>query len=189
MSALWPLSGAKRTSAGGSGCAHDAQPRRKTRPGRTTPIVASRGCCPGLGRTLRVVAPFVARLRLLLPHAATRRHAASPMTLVDAHRAARRDSPVLPVRIFPVGLSRPNPGREALFGRRDGDPLVVSGRGHPLTAGQIPGAPPVGSSDGVPISAGPRHGPQPPPVAAPYTDRAGFVEAGDRAVALSLTKG
>ena len=25
------------------------------------------------------------------------------MTLVDAHRAARRDSPVLPVRIFPAG--------------------------------------------------------------------------------------
>ena len=50
-----------------------------------------------------------------------------------------------------------------------------------LTAGQIPGAPPVGSSDGVPISAGPRPGPQPPPVAAPYTDRAGAVEAGDRA--------
>jgi hypothetical protein len=44
-----------------------------------------------------------------------------------------------------------------------------------------PGAPPVGSSDCVPISAGPRPGLQPPPVAAPYTDRAGFVEAGDRA--------
>src|SRR4029077_6113509 len=50
-----------------------------------------------------------------------------------------------------------------------------------LTAGQIPGAPPVGSSDGVPISPGPRPGPQPPPVSAPYTNRAGFVEAGDRA--------
>ena len=44
------------------------------------------------------------------------------MTLVDAHRAARRDSPVLPVRIFPVGLSRSNPGREAQFGRRTETP-------------------------------------------------------------------
>ena len=35
------------------------------------------------------------------PRAVARRHAALPMTLVDAHRAARRDSPVLPVRIFP----------------------------------------------------------------------------------------
>ena len=78
MSALRPLSGAKRTSAGGRPRlrAHD-----KTRPGRTTPIVASRGCCPGVGRTLRVVAPFVARLRPLTPtrrhtpvHAATPRH-------------------------------------------------------------------------------------------------------------------
>jgi hypothetical protein len=56
--------------------AHD-----KTRQGRTTPIVASQGFCPGVGRTLRVVAPFVARFRPLTPtrrhtpaHAATPRH-------------------------------------------------------------------------------------------------------------------
>ena len=59
--------GAKRTQqAAGPGSERD-----KTRPGRTTPVVASRGCCPGVGRTLRVVAPFVARLRPLTP---TRRH-------------------------------------------------------------------------------------------------------------------
>ena len=44
------------------------------------------------------------------PRAAARRYAALQMTLVHAHRGARRDSPVLPVRIFPVGLSRPNLG-------------------------------------------------------------------------------
>ena len=75
------------------------------------------------------------------------------MTLVDAHRAARRDSPVLPVRIFPVGLSRPRSGASgpARGPTRRRPPGRVR-TGLSLTAGQIPGAPPVGSSDGVPIS-------------------------------------
>jgi hypothetical protein len=51
---------------------HSSVARGKQWPSeRTTPIVASRGCCLGAGRTLRVVAPFVARLRPLIP---TRRH-------------------------------------------------------------------------------------------------------------------
>jgi len=55
------------------------------------------------------------------------------MTLVDAHRAARRDSPVLPVRIFPVGLSRPNPGREALADATE-TPWSCQDRGYRLGA-------------------------------------------------------
>ena len=69
------------------------------------------------------------------PHAAARRHAASPMTLVDALRTTRRDSIVLPVRVFPVGSrGSPRPGAA----RRRPPRRVRTGLS--LTAGQIPDA-------------------------------------------------
>ena len=100
---------------------------RRPAPGseRTTKLVRvgrpqssrAEGACPGrqpdAARCGPVRGPAPTPYSHTPPHAGARRHAASPMTLVDAHRAARRDSPVLPVRIFPVGLSRPNPRREA----------------------------------------------------------------------------
>jgi hypothetical protein len=106
--------GQKRTSDG-----RRPRPRAhgQTRLGRTTLVVARRGCLPrrrpDTARCGPVCGPAPTPYSHTPPHAGARRNAASPMTLVDAHRAARRDSPVLPVRIFPVGLSQPNPGREA----------------------------------------------------------------------------
>ena len=92
---------------------------------------------PGVGRTLRVVAPFVARLRPLTPtrrHSGARRHAASPMTLVDAHRAALRDSPVLPVRIFPVGSRDPIRGERPSSADATETPWSCQDRGYRLGA-------------------------------------------------------
>ena len=191
MSASRPLSGAKRHSAGWR-WAPGSERTDKTRSGGTRPVGADRGCLlrrrPGAVASARRGALWPrlwpaarAPYSHTPPHAAARRHAALPMTLVDAHRAARRDSPVLPVRIFPSVSRDPIRARGLVRPTRRRPPGRVR-TGLSLTAGQIPGAPPVGSSDGVPISAGPRPGPQPPPVAAPYTDRAGFVEAGDRCV-------
>ena len=92
----------------------------KTRPGTTTQSSRAEGACPGAGRApwLRrggarcgpACGPAPTPYSHTPPRAAARRYAALQMTLVHAHRGARRDSPVLPVRIFPVGLSRPNLG-------------------------------------------------------------------------------
>ncbi len=108
------LGGAKRTSAGGRPPASSARQNSSGQgdPNRRETRVLPRRW-PDAARCGPVRGPAPTPYSHTPPHAGARRHAASPMTLVDAHRAARRDSPVLPVRIFPVGLSRPNPGREA----------------------------------------------------------------------------
>ena len=104
MSALRPLSGGGQSgpqpAAGPRLRAHGQNSSCQDDPSRREPRVLA----PALARRCALWPRLWPGSDPLLPHAATRRtrrHAASPMTLVDAHRAARRDSPVLPVRIFP----------------------------------------------------------------------------------------
>ena len=141
------VSEAKRTSAGAGTRWLTALRAVPAGSGRTKLVRARRPS----RREPRVLAPALAGRCALWPrswpgsdplipprrHTPARRHAVSPMTLVDAHRAARRDSPVLPVRIFPVA-----PGLRSGVGpdrrERPEDQLVVSGRASRIRRGRPP---------------------------------------------------
>ena len=134
MSASRPAFGSKSEPPAGPWLrAHD-----KTRPGRTTPTSRAEGARPGAGPVLvacgPVRGPAPTPYSHTPPHAGARRHAALPMTLVDAHRAARRDSLVLPVRIFPVGSRDPIRGERPSSADATETPSSCQDRGYRLGA-------------------------------------------------------
>ena len=114
------------------------------------------------------------------------------MMLVDAHRAALRDSPVLPVRIFPVGSRDPIRGERPSSADATTTPVVVSGQGESVGGGGCT-APLSRSLRLVPDGFRPpprsdrSRCPKPSATVAtqsqrtPAARRAGAVEAGDRA--------
>ena len=180
MSASRPLSGQSgpQPAAGPRLRAHD-KPSGQDESNRREPRVLPRRW-PDAARCGPVRGPAPTPYSHTPPHAGARRHAASPMTLVDAHRAARRDSPVLPVRIFPVGSRDPIRGERPSSADATETPWSCQDRGYRLGRGRcparLPWVVPTGSD-----RRWTKSWPKPPPVAAPYTDRAGAVEAGDRA--------
>ena len=130
-----PLSGAKRTSAGGRPPAPSARQNSSGQddPKRREPRASPRRRPDGVRRG-PVRGPAPTPYSHTPPRAGTRRHAALPMTLVDAHRAARRDSPVLPVRIFPVGSRDPIRGERPSSADATETPWSCQDRGYRLGA-------------------------------------------------------